>query len=230
VGRDQLGVAAARRPARAPVKVPVLAAATVALLRDGGAGLEVFLLQRNHQSGFVAGAHLFPGGAVDPVDGSPELERRSARPASGASSLLGRSDALSAWVAAVRECFEECGVLLASTADGSALDLRDPATAERFARHRADVDTGRRSFAAVCEEEDLVLSTDRMAYLARWITPAGAPRRYDTRFFVALAPEGQSPRPDQREAIHGEWATPRHALERHAAGDWLLIHPTLRTL
>lgn len=188
--------------------VPILDAATVLAVRDGARGLEVLMLLRNHASGFVPGAYVFPGGAVDPadVDGGRDPFR----------------------VAAIRETFEEAGLLLARDAAGAfpALDTADA----RFARHRRAIAEGRESIQRVCADEGLVLAVDELHPLSRWVTPEGAPRRYDTRFFIALAPDNQTPSHDGREAIDHLWIRPADALDRNADGDYELIHPTLMSL
>ena len=215
-----------------PEGVPVRDAATVMLLRDGPGGLEVFMLRRNLNSDFVGGAYVFPGGAVDPADGGTDLD----------DFVLGRSDAdtsellgvdaggLAYWVAAIRESFEEAGLLLAYDGSGSHVELVDPDVVARFAEHRRLVDCGERGLVDVCRAEGLRLATDAIHYFSRWITPLGAPRRYDTRFFVALAPGGQTPLHDDREVIANLWIRPEDALEQHAAGRFELIFPTVRSL
>lgn len=212
------------------MSVPVLRAATVVLLRRGDEPLEVFLLERNHASGFVPGAHLFPGGALDEDDASTAFASRSTLDPDRANDLLDDPDGFAYWVAAIRETFEEAGLLLARRRSGVDIDFADPRTADRFAAHRREVDLGRRPFGEVCEEEDLTLSTDTLVPFSRWITPAGAPRRYDTRFFVTAAPHGQTASHDGVETIAGRWVSPHAALERHRAGEWPMIEPTVRTL
>lgn len=215
-----------------PESVPVRDAATVMLLRDGEAGLEVCMLQRNLNSDFVGGAYVFPGGGVDPEDSSAELERVcQGRTDADASRLVGvERGGLAFWVAAVRESFEEAGVLLAAHADGSVVAFDDPATAVRFEDHRTEVDAGRRSLAEVCDAERLTLTVGDMHYFSRWVTPLGSPRRYDTRFFVAAAPEGQEALHDDREVIGVRWLTPTEALEDHREGRITMIFPTVRTM
>jgi 8-oxo-dGTP pyrophosphatase MutT (NUDIX family) len=214
--------------------VTVRDAATVMLVRDGAAGLEVFMLRRNLRSVFVAGAHVFPGGAVDPADRHADLEPRcEGRTDADASAVLGLdppTGGLAYWVAAIRECFEEAGVLLAYDRAGLLVDFSDPGVEARFVRHRRAVDLGRRRLVEVCAEEGLRLAVDRLHYFSHWVTPVGAPRRYDTRFFVAGAPEGQIPLHDERETIAHTWITPSEALSRHRAGAWELILPTQRSL
>ena len=180
--------------------VAVRDAATVMLVRDAPAGVEVFMVRRSLRLVFGGGAHVFPGGAVDDAD--RDMERWCAGLTDEqASAILGLArGGLAFWVAAVRECFEEAGVLLASGPDGESLALDDPATAERFASHRKAVDAGERSLAQVCELEHLRLAADGMHYVSRWITPEGPPRRFDTRFFVCAAPERQTPLHDARRS------------------------------
>lgn len=215
-----------------PESVPVRDAATVMLLRDSDRGIEVCMLQRNLDSDFVGGAYVFPGGGVDPGDAEDAVGRQChGRTDAEASRLVGAEHGgLAFWVAAIRESFEEAGVLLARTADGKVVSFDDPDVAERFDEHRRAVDSGDRSLVAVCEEEDLLLDVGAMHYFSRWVTPLGAPRRYDTRFFVAAAPEGQVALPDDREVIHTRWLTPAEALADHTAGRMTMIFPTVRTM
>src|SRR5207244_1992042 len=126
------------------------------------------------------------------------------------------------WVAAIRESFEEAGVLLAYRLDGEVVRLDDPVVEARFREHRHAVDTGGRRLVDVCAAENLRLAVDGMHYFSHWITPEGAPRRYDTRFFVARAPAGQVPLHDDRETIANTWIGPEEALERHRRGDFEL--------
>ena len=211
-------------------EVPVRDAATVMLLRDGEAGIEVCMLRRNLNSDFVGGAYVFPGGAVDPSDGGSELDAHVTGWTDESASRIVDVEAggLAFWVAAIRESFEEAGLLLARHHDGRIVDL--DSDAERWAGHRVAVDTGATRLVDVCLGEGLVLATDRIEYFSRWITPLGAPRRYDTRFFVALAPEGQTPVHDDREVIASVWIRPDDALTEHRAGRFEMIFPTVRTL
>ena len=193
--------------------VPVRDAATVMLVRDGARGLEVFMVRRSLRLVFAGGAHVFPGGAVDSADRE-----------------IGGDDGLAFRVAAVRECFEEAGFLLAVESGGGLVRLDNPVVAARFAEHRRRVGRGQSSLAEVCAAEALRLGVDRMHYVSRWITPEGAPRRFDTRFFVCAAPEGQTPLHDATETIAHEWVRPGDALERHTRGALDLMLPTQRSL
>ena len=215
-----------------PDSVPVRDASTVMLLRDAPRGLEVCMLRRNLNSDFVGGAYVFPGGGVDPGDSDLALERVTrGRSDTDASRLVGiDAGGLAFWVAAIRESFEEAGVLLARDESGSVISFEDPAVAARFEQHRREVDTAQRSLLEVCHEESLQLDVGSMHYFSRWITPLGAPRRYDTRFFVAAAPEGQVALHDDREVIATTWLTPAEALEQHESGAMTMIFPTVRTM
>lgn len=191
------------------------------------------MLRRNLNSDFVGGAYVFPGGAVDPADRETEAVEPlcSGRTDAEASELLTvPSGGLAYWVAAVRECFEEAGVLLAYDRDGSVLSLADPATASRFEEHRAGVYAGTTRLVDLCAAEGLTLAADRIHYFSHWITPVGPPRRYDTRFFVAQAPPEQVPLEDKRETIASLWVNPAEALARQERGELEMIFPTIRNL
>lgn len=208
-------------------------AATVTIVRDAPGGLEVLLLQRAHTLKFMPGAYVFPGGSLDPADGVPEmgelcvgLEDRAASRA-----LALDSGGLAYWVAAIREAFEEAGILLAYDATGAIVSTGG-AAAGRYGEHRHTLD-GRGNHAAfgtILRSEGLRLATDRLIYFGHWITPVSAPRRYDTRFFLAVAPEGQEAMHDNRETIAHTWVRPRDALEPAAREKLMLRFPTIKTL
>ena len=212
--------------------VPLRDAATVMLVRDGDGGLEVFMLRRNLNSDFVGGAYVFPGGAVDEADRHADLDAVCiGRSDDGASQLLGiDSGGLAFWVAAIRESFEEAGVLLATTPEGDVVSFADPEVADRFTIHRKGVDSGEKRLVEVCEQEKLQLAVADIHYFSHWITPLGAPRRYDTRFFVAAAPPEQVPLHDDRETIANLWVRPDNALERCKRGELDMIFPTIKNL
>lgn len=207
-------------------------AATVMLVRDTP-DLHVFMLRRNLRSDFVGGAYVFPGGAVDPDDRLAEAEARSpGRDDAGASRLLGRSEGgLGFWVAAIRESFEEAGVLLARRRDAPApLDLADLEEAARFERARDALNRRDLRFVDLLVDEDLVLDVTSLHVFSHWITPVGMPRRYDTWFFVAEAPEGHAYLHDDLEAIASTWIRPADAIERSRRGELELIFPTFKNL
>jgi len=171
-----------------------LPAATTVLLRERGT-LEVFLLKRHKASGFMANAYVFPGGKVDPDDGRPEI-------------------------AALRELFEEAGVLLVD--EDVPVDRR-----AEWRRRLLDKET---SFAGLLAAERLTPSVGALAWWARWVTPSFEPRRFDTEFYLARLPDGQEPALDERETVAQLWATPADALAQHAAGEIRLPPPQRRTL
>lgn len=208
-------------------------AATVMLVRDGADGMEVFMLRRSLNSDFVGGAYVFPGGAVDDADRHADLESicRGRTDAEASEQLGVETGGLAFWVAAVRECFEEAGVLLAcSRGSDEAISFLDPDIAARFAAHRRVIDGGHRRLIEVCREEDLEIAAGEIHYFSHWITPVGPPRRYDTRFFVAAAPSEQEPLHDDRETIANLWVRPHDALALHRAGELDLIFPTIKNL
>lgn len=214
--------------------VPARAAATIVLARTGEAGLEVLLVRRNRSSGFVPGAWVFPGGRVDGTDASPSLLDRVDRldPAR-VSERLGLSEqaeppAISYVLAAIREAFEETGLLVARTSDGSWPEA---------AAHDAYVDglreavlEDRTPFAEALRELDCRIDGDSIEYLAHWITPLVEPRRYDTRFFLAEVSPTAKATLDPREMIDARWRKPADALAENAAGDLPMVFPTIRTL
>lgn len=208
-----------------------LPAATVTLVRDAPRGLEVLMLQRSPSLAFMPGAHVFPGGALDAADDSPALHALCAGlDDAAASRVLGlERGGLSYWVAAIREAFEEAGILLAYDASGRIVSVSE-ADAERYRPQRRALDEGHAAFVDFVLGENLRLAADRLHYFGHWITPVGSPRRYDTRFFLAAAPEGQEVRHDNREAIAHFWVRPQTALEQRARDSINLRLPTIKTL
>ena len=213
----------------APAAVAVREAATVMLVRDAP-GLEVFMLRRHLGSTFVPGAYVFPGGQVDPDDAAASLlERASGVDPATADARLGRPGALRFWVAGLRESFEEAGVLVArSRADGALLGEaadHEALAADRMRLLRGDVDLG-----SVLDRHAAVLDLGAPVPFGRWITPPGAPKRYDTWFFVAAAPTGHAYAHDDGEMVASEWVRPDDALARARVGEIELIYPTIRSL
>ena len=208
-----------------------LPAATVTLVRDAPRGLEVLMVQRNHSLAFMPGVHVFPGGGLDAADDSPEMHALCVGlDDAAASRTLGLArGGLAYWIAAIREAFEEAGILLAYDASGELVSLVGPA-AERFAAHRRALHHRDGDFAAFARAEGLRLAADRLRYFGHWITPPGAPRRYDTRFFLAVAPQRQQARADSGETIAETWVRPREALDLCAREMFNMRFPTVKTL
>ncbi len=205
-------------------------AATVILLRDTDTSPEVFMMERHIRSDFVGGAHVFPGGKVDANDDSLEDLCVGLDDSQASSRLHLDRGGLAYFVAAIRECYEEAGVLLAYGDGGDLLDLTDPALDAHVEEQRRRLNAGDIDFVNLARQEGWKLATDKMHYWAHWITPEGQPLRFDTRFFLAAAPANQVAVHDDHELTASDWVTPREALERAEAGEWTIIFPTLRNL
>ena len=190
---------------------PTRSAATVLLLRDGAAGVEVLMTRRSMSASFAAGAYVFPGGGVDADDAASHSQARRRE---------GQSDLhLTQAIAAIRESFEELGVLLARTADQAHATHQDIAAIDRKA-----------PLAAQCAARGLLLAADEVFVLAHWTTDRDLPRRFDVPFLVARMPAGQRPVADGAEQFEPVWVRPQDALQRHAQGAFFIIFPTIRTL
>lgn len=201
-------------------------AATVMLVRDGSrSAVEVFMLRRVASMAFAPRMWVFPGGGVDPRDDEPDLPWAGPAPSEWAE-RLGCDEGLARALvcAAVREVFEECGVLLAGpSADTVVADLRDP----EWDRERAALLAREQSFAQLLVRRGLVLRSDLLSAQGHWLTPAFEKRRYDTWFFAALLPDGQIPDDDTTEAEVADWTDPRALLDAYATGEALLLPPTI---
>ncbi len=201
-------------------------AATLALTRDTPNGIEVLLLQRTWDAVFLPGFYVFPGGAVDSNDYQC-LAWADGHDDTSASRYLGITEGGAGYmIAAVRECFEEAGLLLANDHQDKPVSL----DGETLERERAALNASDRQLADMCEQYRLTIPLDQLAYLSHWVTPPGPPRRFDTRFFVAVAPPHQVARHDGVETIDHIWLSPAQALEDHRLGQRLLGSPTVRTL
>jgi recombination protein RecT len=186
-------------------------AATVLLLRDSPQGLQVLMTRRSATASFAPGAYVFPGGGVDAAD---------ARAHGIAARRPGQTDLhLTQAIAAIRESFEELGVLLARHAGGRPADAADIAALDRH-----------QPFAAQCAARGLTLAADQVFVLAHWITDRDLPRRFDVPFLVARMPDNQSPEADEAEQFEPVWVAPADALARHKSGGFFMIFPTIRTL
>ena len=207
-------------------------AATVTLVRDTPRGFEVLMMQRNFQSVFMPGMHVFPGGAVDRHDSSEDIAALcTGLTDADASRKLGiASGGLAYWIAAIRESFEEAGILLACNDQGEIVTLDDTVRAERFHSYRSRVEHGEHPLSEMLRDEGLQLPLQQMTYFSHWITPIGAPRRYDTRFFVAAAPASQKPLHDNRETINHVWVRPGEALDKNKQKQFDMRTPTVHTL
>ncbi len=202
----------------APAPAKTRDAATVVVLRDAARGVEVYLVKRSRTVDFMAGAHVFPGGRLDQADSAPSacallsadvavLRERLGEP-------LPATHAAGLFVAAIRETFEEAGLLLGRLAAGWSMN---------DARH---------AVANGAQFSTLIERLDALALVpwVRWVTPEISPKRFDARFFLARAPEGQEPRVDGHEATEGLWITPQDALQRWEGGSMLLAPATAKSI
>lgn len=209
-------------------------AATVLALRDTDDGPEVFMVRRDSRMGFLGGAHVFPGGALDARDS----DRATLESVLGFDAVgdLGRIHsnpdlARGLLIAAVRELFEESGILLARDESGAWVDLdqEDP-RCERLKAGREELSRHGGDFAALLAADRLRVDVSGLRLFAHWVTPEREKKRFDTRFFLARAPERQSARHCDIESSAGEWITPREAMARYRGREIELVPPTIASL
>lgn len=199
-------------------------AATVMLIRDAAAGFEVYMLCRHASSSRWPDIYVFPGGTVDDDDAA--LARSALLRRDGASENPERESADAAFeVAALREAFEEAGLLHAARRDGTPLAID-----RRVLDARAALLARERTFTQTLSGLDAVLDARPIVHFSHWITPRREPRRYDTHFYLAPAPAGQPGSTDEIETRDGLWISPAQALRRHAAGELPLVFPTVKHL
>jgi 8-oxo-dGTP pyrophosphatase MutT (NUDIX family) len=215
------------------------------LARPAARGFEVYMTRRSGRSAFAAGAFVFPGGALDPQDFSPQTAARTlglgpervaaqfrARVPDGLPSTEAAVDGKSAaalFAAALREVFEESGILLARTASGEAVAAAEILSSDVHDA-RSAVGSGGLSFAAFLERRDWFADAGALTLFSHWITPPNEARRFNTHFFFALAPPGQAGLADAVETHEGMWIAPVAALERYRSGTFRLVYPTIKHL
>ena len=203
---------------------------TLVLLRQGKVGLEVLFMKRSPRSGFIPGAWVFPGGTVDQADGDPALlpRVRGITP-EGARKRMEPVDrsppAIAFWVAALRETFEETGILLEVDPED-----KDKIRTEGRKLARSQLLAGEVDFVGVLEALDVVLNAGAIEYAGHWLTPECEPRRYNTRFFAAEVAGNAQVIPHEREMVDALWLTPSAALARNRGGTFPLVLPTVATL
>lgn len=209
-----------------PTTVTPRLAATTLIVRDGDAGLEVLMVRRSLQASFMPGAYVFPGGAVDAADGNAEHLAACDEPAERLARRIGAvtevgDQALAYAVAALRECFEECGLWL------GAPDHHAPTAG--WAPLRARLHAGE-TLATLADEAGGPLATSCLQPWSHWVTPVGLPKRFDTLFFVARAPAGQVPEVDAGETTTLAWVHPPAALAALARGEFPMEFATISTV
>lgn len=181
--------------------------------------MELFMVVRHREIDFASGALVFPGGSVDKHD-RDERVRAITRGSDGLD-----DNTLALQVAAVREAFEECGVLLARKSGQSGIVAGDHASS-LGEKYRKDLEAGNLGIAEMAVAEDLELAIDQLSYFAHWITPSHAPKRFDTHFFIAEAPEGHDLSHDGREAVDSIWITPDAAIKGADDGTYTIVTAT----
>lgn len=206
-----------------PTNTPVtpLPAASIMLLRDGPNSLEVLMMERHGAMGFAAGAMVFPGGKIAASDSETALTARVQPAETGEP---GNPGFLNFRLGAMRELFEEAGILLASDAAGIAAD--PDRAGDMAARHRDEVERDPPVFAHMLDAGELYLDVDGLVHFAHWTTPEAAPKRFDTHFFAVRAPAGQQAVSDQQEAVQMAWLRPGDVLEMAKRGETILMFPT----
>jgi 8-oxo-dGTP pyrophosphatase MutT (NUDIX family) len=200
------------------------------LLRDSESGLEVFMVRRVIQSDFMPDVYVFPGGSVQPDDLAAETDAQICREITpGEVDLEARTRlGVGARAAAIRELFEEAGVLLAYR--GEDILAIDESNLARFATYRQAFNERKGSLVEMARAEQLVLATDRLGYFAHWVTPEGMPKRFDTHFFVTTAPAQQEAAHDRLETSEGIWIAPTEALARAERNEFPIVFATIHQL
>ena len=217
------------------VSIPKKATTVILLRGRKSEGFEVFLLKRHEKSSFMGGNYVYPGGRVDPEDGTLEIcsfckgiSPKQAHQVFGGS--IPPEESLALWIAGIRELFEESGVLLAYDQKGNLFQPKNSVERKRFLDYRGYLQKGKLTLCQIAQGERLFLALDQLHYYAHWITPEARTQRFDTRFFLSLHPMGQEASHDEKETIAGLWLTPQKALAENLEGEMVLSPPTLKTL
>ncbi|MBT9525980.1 MAG: MBL fold metallo-hydrolase [Rhizobacter sp.] len=214
-----LDLTAAERPPRP--------AATLVVVRDAPGGMQVLLLCRAERGDHNSGAWVFPGGTIDKSDAQLRAHCTGSDDAAVSARLGLPEGGLDYCIAGIRECFEESGLLFATDASGAQVALQGEA-ATRLGEWRGPLHRGERQLGALCEAEGLKLDVDQLVYFSHWLTPQGRAKRFDTRFFLALAPAAQAAEHDGAEMVAMQWLRPSEALAR--SDSLKLMGPTRATL
>jgi 8-oxo-dGTP pyrophosphatase MutT (NUDIX family) len=218
-------------------KIVLKDAATVILIRPSNAGdWEIFLAQRHQKQSFMAGAYVFPGGQLEETDNDPQLENyiKTADVFDPyrllQNSSLPREKARGFFITVIRETFEEAGILLGGKTVGNFISFANGDTLQRFNHYRQELSASRITLTEIARKEKLFLFTDALIPYAHWITPEFEKKRFNTIFFLAKLPPGQTPVADAAELTETLWVTPQKALEMHRQRKIILMPPTLKTI
>ena len=203
------------------MNVEPVPAATVLMLRNGigdTTAMEVFMVERHHKIDFATGALVFPGGKVDQGDSTSTVIERT-------DGVFRTKDQASVAIAAIREAFEECGILLARSTGNK--PLINAARLNKLSHYRKELNKNAISLEDFLIKEDLRLAGDQLTLFAHWITPEMMPKRFDTYFFLAKAPQDHIPEHDGYESTDSTWTTPQNAIDAARNGSRTIIFPTL---
>ena len=223
-------------PASAPPPMPKESATVILVRGNPPDAWEVFLARRHSRSSFMAEAYVFPGGQIAEADRDEGLRNFISMPSGFDPRALLQDGSLSPetaqslFVCAIRETFEETGILPARTPDGNLLKLNSEEQSARFAAYRRELNAGRITLSEMARRENMLFPLDALVPYAHWITPEFLPKRFSTRFFLAALPEDQSAATDQGELTDSLWATPEEVLRRYRGREIVLMPPTLKTL
>ena len=212
-------------------------AATVILIRPSNSGdWEIFLARRHHNQTFMAGAYVFPGGQLEETDNDPELENYIKTADVFDPSRLLQDGSLSSekarrfFIAAIRETFEEAGILLGGKTTGYFVSFRDEKVLKRFNDYRHQLNASQITLVDIARKEEISFFPDALIPYAHWITPEFEKKRFSTRFFLAELPPDQTPVADAMELTESIWVTPQKALAMHRQKEIILMPPTLKTI
>jgi len=207
---------------------PIRSAATLILVRQAHPQYEILMLKRTTRTAFAGGMYVFPGGRVDESDYNASYKKQItplSQDQLHQKNALG-DDWLACWVAAIRETFEESGLLLASTYEGKQINTQD----EKVIKYRRLLRNNEISLGTMCANEGWTLSMNQIHFFNRWVTPPGRPRRFDTRFFVGSAPNDQLELHDGEETTDSIWISPTTALAEYKKGDFAMMAVTVKQL
>ena len=207
---------------------PIRPAATVIIAREAKIEFEIFMLKRTSSASFASGMFVFPGGRVDHDDHLHKYDEHRIGPSEAQHSQIHSVgyEWRGFWIAAIRETFEESGLLLAYDHHGRIISFEESELERRFASYRQPLHNGEISLLDVCEMEGIKLAVDQIHFYNRFITPVGRPRRFDTRFFIAAAPEAQRGIHDEQETVDSIWINPTEALRRNDEKEFDLMRVT----
>lgn len=196
---------------------------------------DILMLLRSPNSSFVPSAYVFPGGGMDDCDRAPEMLDRCRGLAVYQGPVMpdlaeNQLPELAFWVTAIRETFEEAGILYVCDEEGRDLDITSTGEREKYNKYQREINNGTMQFNDMIIKEGLYLSTHRLAYISHWVTPSFSSIRYDTQFFAATAPPGSDVKLDGNEIIDYLWITPEDALQQNRAGNLNILLPTMATI